>query len=206
MQEIFVQEKGAEALRTTNITYLHNQRREEPNMERKGVRLRNAGEIDEREYTQEEEDDHVEDNNNNKAPKKDTSKGKVKKSLKVDKEIKVTTTIVKQKSNSKKKKPAAVKAKASRSRSNSAAKAKVFVKVAPKKIEKHTASKVATPSKAKAATVIAAPPVAPSKPAHNKTTKVVDAPKTPKIVEAPKTPKKEAAKPVTPAPSVKKRD
>jgi hypothetical protein len=99
MQEIFVQEKGAEALRTTNITYLHNQRREEPNMERKGVRLRNAGEIDEREYTQEEEDDHVEDNNNNKASKKDTSKGKVKKSLKVDKEIKVTTTIVKQKSN-----------------------------------------------------------------------------------------------------------
>ena len=196
-------EKGADALRSTNITYLHNQRREEPNLERKGVRLRNAGEIDEREYTQEQEDGQEEDNK--KAPKKDTSKGKVKKSLKVDKEIKVTTTIVKQKNNSKKK-AAAVKGKGSRSRSNSAAKAKVFVKVAPTKIQKQTVSKVATPSKAKAAIVIAAPIVATSKPAQNKTQKLVDGPKMPQILEAPKTPKKEAAKPVTPAPSIKKRD
>jgi Telomere-binding protein beta subunit (TEBP beta) len=100
LQEIFVQEKGAEALRAQNINYLHNQRREEPNLEKKdaAAKLRNAA--------SEHEESGIEVvtkvNNGGSAPaKKGESATKVKKSLKVDKEIKVTTTIVKAKPQSK---------------------------------------------------------------------------------------------------------
>ena len=145
MQEIYVQEKGAEALRSTNITYLHHQRKEEPNLERKGFRLRNAGEADS------DSQEALEISSDKKTSKKDNSKGKVKKSLKVDKEIKVTTTIVKGRNRSAKKdnKKAPASKKGSKSASVKKSKSKIVIKPSSKKVEKKAAAQIATPSKAK---------------------------------------------------------
>ena len=119
-----VQEKGNDGLRSANLIYLHSQRREDPNLERKGVTLKNAGEIDDF-----ENDNSYEETKEKNATKKETITGKIKKSLKVDKEIKVTTSIINTRYNANDKKNSASFGRSCRLRSHSEIKAKVTVKV-----------------------------------------------------------------------------
>lgn len=107
----------------------------EPNLERKGVHLKNAGEF----LSQDDrpQDGAPADNQTKTGAKKDKSKEQIKKSLKVDKEIKVTTTIVKggsAKSSIDKRKASAPKA--TKSAPVKKSKGKIVIKPSSKKTDK----------------------------------------------------------------------
>lgn len=133
MQQIFVQEKGEEHLRTQNINYLHTLRKDEPNMEIIEPRRKRSAPVSA--LTEE-----VKSAPEEKATTKPAPVVKVQKSLKLaksadgkKKEIKVTTTIVKAKPAASKSKSAPKKPVKKTVAKKAASKKIIKVKVKPTK-------------------------------------------------------------------------